>query len=312
MKTPPNGYICHCHTLPEVVVADFATTTDGAKQHNTMKKLLLTMTALVGLLTAFSGCKKNEPNSYDEEIRVIATSSHNDMYNGMEVVFSAIVTGGEANEVLFYFDGQQISSLISPPYQIKYQIKDIAPGDHRLVCIAKVSGKEYRGEAVVSLKLRLGDEYQGGKIFSLNSDGKSGLIAATRDLEYSSPQGAEVGFSWGDISVIGTSLDDGKSNTQIMAAHAIHPSSAGYHFKNGYNYNGYNDWYIPSIKELEMLKSMMHLVGGFVESNVFWKNCYWSSSEKSAQDAFGLNFYVLSANYDLKVKVKKIRPIRQF
>lgn len=273
-----------------------------------MKNFLFSLLAVVAV--ALVGCSK----SSDDELSNVTISvavNESTIYNGVEYSFSSTVNQ-IVSEVQFYFDGQSIGSDISEPYSVQYTPKNVAPGSHKITCIAKLGNHSYNGETSVNVALRLGDEYQGGKIFYLETSGEHGLIGSTADLTYNGDFGAETRFSWGSETILGTTNDNGKENTVLMAANAPSPGYAGYHFKNGgYSQNGYSDWYIPSINELEILKENKSYVGGF-STATDWQVQYWSSSESNQTKAFILNFNALMGNTNDKTKVFKIRPIRQF
>ena len=264
------------------------------------------------IVSTFAGCS-NESNQDQDFTSITVSTSDVNVFNGQEITITARINSGEVNKVTFYFDGTEIGSSIYAPYVKEYILQDVTPGTHTVTCIAETKwGNQIQDETNVSLTLRLGDEYQGGKIFYLEENGKNGLIASKEDLSYNSDQGTEFRFYWGvPGELLGTSLDNGKENTAIMASKATSPGCAAYHFKNGYEYNGYNDWYIPSCNELELLKENKSYVGNF--SNLTdWNAMYWSSSEQSETKAFILNFNALMGNTNNKERVFKIRPIRQF
>lgn len=276
------------------------------RKYNFMKHFFL---SLLGLLLFFSCSKSNEDGPND--VKVTVSTSENTIYNGIETTFSANVSQ-DVSEVVFYFDGQNIGSDITAPYTLQYTPKDITPGTHKVTCVAKLGNNNYSGETTVTMVLRLGDEYQGGKIFYLEASGEHGLIGSTSDLSYSGEFGEEIRFSWGAETLLGTTKNNGKENTALMAANAPSSGYAGYHFKNGgYTKNGYSDWYIPSIDELEILKENKAYVGGFSNATD-WQAMYWSSSESSETKAYILNFNALMGNTNDKVKVFLIRPIRKF
>lgn len=275
------------------------------------KEFIMLVFALV-LVSTFAGCS-NESNQDQDFTSITVSTSDVNVFNGQEITITARINSGEVNKVTFYFDGTEIGSSIYAPYVKEYILQDVTPGTHKVTCIAETKwGNQIQDETNVSLTLRLGDEYQGGKIFYLEENGKNGLIASKEDLSYDSDQGTEFRFYWGDPGeLLGTSLDNGKENTAIMASKATSLGCAAYHFKNGYEYNGYNDWYIPSYNELELLKENKSYVGNF--SNLTdWNAMYWSSSEQSETKAFILNFNALMGNTNNKERVFKIRPIRQF
>lgn len=270
-----------------------------------MKKVIFVLFTILILI----GCEKGkevEPNI--EKITVTLNSSSIEIYNGAKVIFSA-VTSEPVKEMSFYFNGELLKTQIQEPYRIEFTPENINAGSYTVKCIATSNkNNPFSDEIVVNVKLRLGDEFGGGKIFKLNSDGKSGLIASTKDLEYDS----NTGFFWGEQKLMNTSKSDGKSNTSKMASIALSSNYAGYHFKDGYVYNGYNDWYIPAIDELTLLKENKEYVGGF-SNKTNWEGNYWSSSEISQTNAEALHFNALMGNsYNKQDYSLKIRPIRKF
>ena len=269
-----------------------------------MKKVVLGL-----FLILFVACSKSsieEANSI-----LVSVNMEKTVFNGEETLITANANG-IVSEVVFYFNGQSIGSAISSPFSVKYVPEDIKPGSYKVTCIAKTSNSTYTGETSVNVVLRLGDEFEGGKIFYLEPSGDHGLIGSKTDLTYSGEFGDEVRFSWGAENILGTANNNGKNNTKLMAEKAPSYGYAGFHFKNGgYKLNGFSDWYIPSIEELEVLKKNKRYVGGFSNA-ADWNAMYWSSSESNEKEAFILNFNALMGNYNTKSRVFKIRPIRGF
>jgi len=276
-----------------------------------MKKTCLFILAII--IFAF-GCKKDENENTEEKENIYVTVNLNqiNVYNGMELTITATAIGGEIREAFFYFDGINIGSSIMQPYSIKYLLKDIEPGNHIITCIVKShKNNDFQGEANLSLSLRLGDEYKGGKIFFLNEDGISGLIGATEDYKEVISHTTYILHRWGNDGIIGTDIYDGQKNTNLMATHPITSESGfGILFKNGLNYNGYNDWYIPSYEELLLFERNQGYVGNF-NLDVPNEAIYWSSSEIDETRAYLVNFRNLTG-HNYKSKFFRIRPIRKF
>ena len=133
-----------------------------------------------------------------------------------------------------------------------------------------------------------------------NDGNGHGLVCATM----------EVGFvQWYDKSFIttgatGTALGTGKSNTALI----VNAQGAGnYAAKlcDDFSYDGYTDWWMPSIDELNRMTALYTICGlsGYA---------YWSSSEISQ----GLAWYEhLSSGVqfdDDKDQNHMVRPVRAF
>jgi hypothetical protein len=118
----------------------------------------------------------------------------------------------------------------------------------------------------------IGDIYEGGYIFQINEDG-TGLVADLQDL--------------GDMAW-----------TDAMDAAANATSQ------------GYDDWYLPSLEELEL---MYNTIGnGGAEGNIggFENTWYWTSSELNPSTAWGAGFWDGDTGLNSKVDPRRVRVIR--
>jgi len=125
----------------------------------------------------------------------------------------------------------------------------------------------------------IGDSYGGGIIFWLDASGKHGLIAASSDQS--------TGIQWynGSYTNTGAILDAvyaGKANTDRIIANQGTGSYAAQlcaDYSVTVNNEYYDDWYLPSRYELNLLYLQKDAVGGFDVAS------YWSSTEADSNDA---------------------------
>ncbi len=151
-------------------------------------------------------------------------------------------------------------------------------------------------------KLEIGQMYQGGIIAYIDDTGKHGLIAAPED------QSAGIPWHKGDYmktGATGTTIGTGKSNTEkIVQAQG----KGNYAAKLCYDLvlHGYDDWYLPSINELEILYRNKQAIG------LFFNSCYWSSSEDTDDAAWYQYFNSGDRNTNYKNDRCRVRAVRTF
>ncbi len=140
--------------------------------------------------------------------------------------------------------------------------------------------------------LAIGDFYQGGIIFYLDTNG-GGLIAAPKDV-------GVPNWVWGCSGINipgadGTAVGTGYQNT-IDMINAYENWSCDYGAANycaDLNLNGYDDWYLPSSDELYYI--WLNIGGGnaygFGNIGFFYFDYsnYWSSTEVDAENGFSGN-----------------------
>lgn len=136
----------------------------------------------------------------------------------------------------------------------------------------------------VSLEALFGIEYGGGFIFHYDQTDGSLLVAT----DYS-----QVGDKrWGDIFDLDTSseINSGMENTELIVQGNLNdnsPANGGleefgsddYIFKivSDLQYNGFNDWFVPSSGSMEAIYSNVHSLGN---GNFNETLTYWSSTKE--------------------------------
>lgn len=183
----------------------------------------------------------------------------------------------------------------------------VTAGTNVTVTGAGTTASPYVVNTTGATALAIGDSYQGGIIFWLDASGQHGLIAATADQS--------TGLQWynGSYTTTGATLDAvyaGMSNTNKIIANQGAGSYAT-QFCADYsvtvNNEYYDDWYLPSKYELNLLYSQKTAVGAFVS----WVYC--SSSEYSNNYAWaqlfdnGFQYY-----YGDKSGTYGVRAVRAF
>jgi hypothetical protein len=146
------------------------------------------------------------------------------------------------------------------------------------------------GAAATTPPPTLGMSYQGGIIFYILQSGDNGYVAGQTHglIAATSDQSSGIGVKWSDyytaIGTLSETIGTGSANTTNIINSPIGNSTnyaAG--LARAYRGGGYNDWYVPSINELnELYNSRSYFVG----NSSFSDGIYWSSSEFADWAAF--------------------------
>lgn len=147
----------------------------------------------------------------------------------------------------------------------------------------------------------IGKSYGGGIIFYLDNTGQHGLVCATSD------QIQGVRWNNGTVIPIVTSrlVGTGQSNTTAIV-NAQGPGIYAASICDQLILNGYTDWFLPSIDELQLMYNQKAVIGGFTGPYEY----YWSSSESSGS-AFLWSMVqggqAWAGTYDIGASVRAIR-----
>jgi len=167
--------------------------------------------------------------------------------------------------------------------------------------------------------LELGQTYAGGLIFYLDATKRHGLVAAPKDQIVG--QSWDSPGSWGCFNHVipgasNPAVGFGKWNTSDIMKNCSDPNGAAYICSN-LVLNGYDDWFLPSKGELDLMYENLHLkgLGNFTADEVNLVGVYWSSTQYSGSEdlnAWG-RYFVTGVSKDYaKGTAYCVRAVREF
>lgn len=149
----------------------------------------------------------------------------------------------------------------------------------------------------------------GGLIFYINENYETDNW---KYLEAAPSTGDTVTIKWSNISnsavtTTSTLIGSGYDNTLAIINQIGHTSSAAKNCNDAI-LNTYDDWFLPSQSELDLMYRNLHLSG----IGYFTATSYWSSSEVSATNAYRQTFNGGAQSSQTKSTTYRYRPIRKF
>jgi hypothetical protein len=176
-----------------------------------------------------------------------------------------------------------------------------------VMCLFFLANYYVYSQDEISSHHSVGEEYGGGIVFYVDNSGKHGLIAQKKDLTMEK-------VMWGGNGITNaTSMTNGQENTQLIVKYmmlyhlnAINDAACGCDILES---EGYGDWFLPSIDELQKMYNNQLIIGNFRIGD------YCSSTEYGKKDVCCIHFRPhkkIQFYYNKNNKDYYVRCIRKF
>jgi hypothetical protein len=126
------------------------------------------------------------------------------------------------------------------------------------------------------------------------------------------PASSEFGASWGtygnNVAGTSTAIGAGRQNTNLIVGvlNQFGESNQAAQRCQALNINGFTDWFLPSLDELNMMHTQIgHFVG-------FQNDAYWTSTQRDSWTATVMDFWSGSSYGRDKFYSARVRAIRSF
>lgn len=163
---------------------------------------------------------------------------------------------------------------------------------------------EYDCNGILLIEPYIGMEALGGIVFYIDNTGQNGLVAAFEDLSGT--------YEWGCLGLEVGNFSTGLENTINIIDLGCLPESGGVIAAQAcfdFTYGLYDDWYLPSNGELQLLNGAND--AAIVAMADYY---YWSSSETSINNSKCIHFGMGGGEMysHIKSSTYSVRPIRSF
>lgn len=175
---------------------------------------------------------------------------------------------------------------------------------------AKNQFDTYYGEILnlTTLPIAIGNFFQGGIIAYIFQTGDPGYISGETHGIIAATTDQSNGYIWGCNSLVGTNttIKSGYTNTlKIINSCGVNSSAQ---LCDNLTHNGYDDWFLPSKDELNLLFNNLKKYG----LGNFTNSVYWSSSEYATSEAYRQTFSDGTISIQSKSLSFNVRAIRYF
>ncbi|MGG9971837.1 DUF1566 domain-containing protein [Ferruginibacter sp. SUN002] len=167
-----------------------------------------------------------------------------------------------------------------------------------------ISFKDQAGNKLPIIKKHfIGEAFGGGIVFYVDSTEKHGLIVSNEDISVK----AKWGYSDTVLHANAKNIGAGKSNTEIITK-TLTDSTLAAGLCTHYKVDKFNDWHLPSKKELELIYDNLKTknLGNLADAY------YWSSSETDFNNAWLVDFKSGIPVEQNTVTTAHVRAIREF
>ncbi len=196
-----------------------------------------------------------------------AGANYNYKIADIAAFWQSIGTEKDTPAIFYLFNGSVIKSY-NGINQNKFNSQDLKKQINQIGKFKEKTVLHNSMTAPIEFDLELGDNFQGGTVFYLEPNNRHGLIfTRLSDQEY----------NWADAFSVSNSLVK----------------------------NGYSDWYLPKLNELQKLLRLM-------KNNVNEQSSIWSSTENDNDSAFWMSFPDGASSYSLKTNKRNIIAVRRF
>lgn len=167
-----------------------------------------------------------------------------------------------------------------------------------------------------------GKHYQGGLIFYIDDldtlTNVDGMVAAPDDLTFEEVFERPWGCNLVDLDIPnvtdfpplgpGASIGEGLANQEVLDTASCLSAGDAARICAELKIVSYDDWFLPSIQELNEMYRNLHLSG----HGSFVNDIYWSSTERDSEIAWKQNFSESAPRAYVKTQGFRVRAVRAF
>jgi hypothetical protein len=287
-----------------------------------MKKMRTLVLATAILLAGLFSCNK------EEEQQVTPDVSISNLYLQSS---TAIIIHYTSSDYYSFYDGTEFGVCyglaVDPTINDNFVISQTNNYSSFLVDVIGLSpDTEYYGRAFINdgintyyslncnfttPKVGIGEFKEGGVVFWVNpNDTAHGLVCAVDDCVNGTSYWASVN---NQTNATGTGVGTGQQNTNSILTLSTTMGAARY--CDNFISNGFSDWYLPSIDELNIMVAYQGIIDNVANQNGgqnLKQGYYWSSTEYNIDKAYQQNFNTGEQLFYSKIDYNYVRAIRSY